>query len=89
MAEYLATLCAGLWAGAAIYIAICEHPSALKLGVGFATEYFRRMSRRTAPLMMILSAAGGLAGLLAWWDNGVAGWLAGWLAAFCCSLCFL
>ena len=66
MAEYLATICAGLWTGAAIYIAIFEHPSVIKLGVNFATAYLRRMSRRTAPLMMILSAAGGFAGLFAW-----------------------
>ena len=77
MAEYLATICAGLWTGAAIYIAIFEHPSVIKLGVNFATAYLRRMSRRTAPLMMILSAAGGFAGLFALLNNGVAGWLLG------------
>ena len=65
MAEFLATLAAGLWAGAALYIAIAEHPSALKVGVNFATDYFRPMSKRTAPLMMILSAVGGIAGLYA------------------------
>ena len=79
MAEYLATVAAGLWAGAAIYIAFCEHPSALKVGVGFATDYFRPMSKRTAPLMMILSAVGGIAGVYAWWNNGIIGWLTGGL----------
>jgi hypothetical protein len=77
MAEYLATLAAGCWTGAALYIAIAEHPSALRVGVRFATEYFRPMSKRTAPLMMILSGVGGIAGLYAWWNNGVSGWLIG------------
>ena len=77
MIEFFATLAAGLWAGAALYIAISEHPSALKVGVGFATEYFRFMSKRTAPLMMVLSAIGGSAGLFAWYQSGEAGWLIG------------
>jgi hypothetical protein len=79
MAEYLATIAAGLWAGAAIYIAFAEHPSALRVGVQFATEYFKPMSKRTAPLMMVLSALGGGAGVYVWFTCGVTGWVVGGL----------
>jgi hypothetical protein len=79
MAEYLATFAAGLWTGAAIYIAFAEHPSALRVGVQFATEYFKPMSKRTAPLMMVLSALGGGAGLYVWFTGGATGWLVGGL----------
>jgi hypothetical protein len=77
IAMYLATLMAGLWAGAAIYIGFAEHPSALKVGVKYATEYFKPMSKRTAPLMMLYSAIGGGAGLYVWFNGGATGWLVG------------
>ncbi len=77
MAEYLATLAAGLWTGAAVYIAFAEHPSALRVGVHFATEYFKPMSKRTAPMMMVLSALGGGAGAYVWFAGGATGWLVG------------
>jgi hypothetical protein len=77
IAMYFATLMAGLWAGAAIYIAFAEHPSALKVGVMYATEYFKPMSKRTAPLMMLYSAIGGGTGLYVWFNEGEAGWLVG------------
>jgi hypothetical protein len=76
-AEILALLAAGLWSGAAIYIGFCEHPAALKVGVEFATSYFRLMSRRTAPLMMVFSAVSGVAGTYIWWAGGHTGWLTG------------
>jgi hypothetical protein len=75
--DYIATLLAGLWAGCSVYIAVAEHPSALKVGVGFATDYFRVMSRRTAPLMMILAGLSGAAALYIWFTAGGAGWLLG------------
>jgi len=77
IAEQFATIAAGFWAGISIYIALVEHPSALRLGVKFATDYFRIMSKRTAPLMMVLAAAGGVAAVYAWYQGGDQGWLIG------------
>jgi len=77
MAEQFATIAAGLWAGISIYIALVEHPSALRVGVQFATDYFRVMSKRTAPLMMILAATGGVAAVYVWYQGGNPGWLIG------------
>ena len=78
-AQLIATLTAGLWAGAAIYIGFSEHPSALKVSVAFATDYFRHMSKRTAPLMMLLSGLSGACGVYAWWISDVQAWLIGGL----------
>jgi uncharacterized membrane protein len=77
MVELIATVAAGLWAGISIYIAWVEHPSVLKVGVGVATEYFRVMSKRTAPLMMVLAAIGGIAAIVAWYQASELLWLFG------------
>lgn len=73
----IATTAAGLWAGAILYIGFAEHPSALKVGVEFATEYFRHMSRRTAPAMMVLTATAAVTGAAAWFVHGAIPWLIG------------
>ena len=75
--QIAATLTAGLWTGGCIYIGFAEHPSALKVGVPFATEYFRHMSKRTAPMMMALAAISGVCGLYVGWQADSLGWLVG------------
>ena len=77
MLTLIATFAAGLWTGAALYIGFAEHPSALKVGVAFATDYFRPMSKRTAPLMMLLALVAAVAGIAAWLDNDGVLWLIG------------
>ena len=77
MAEFIATISAGIWAGAAFYISFAEHPSALKVGVAFATEYFRPMSKRTAPMMMLLAALCGGTSIYAWYSGAEVSWLLG------------
>jgi len=59
----LATLCAALFAGAALYISIVEHPARLKTGVPTATEWFRQMYKRAAPWQASLAVISLLAGL--------------------------
>lgn len=78
-AQLIAVLASGIWTGAAIYIGFAEHPSTLKVGHTFATEYFRHMSKRTAPLMMFLSAVSGLTACGIWWISGSSAWLVGGL----------
>jgi anthrone oxygenase-like protein len=61
--QVLATLCAALFAGAALYISIVEHPARLKTGVPTATEGFRHMYKRAAPWQASLAIVSLLAGL--------------------------
>lgn len=75
--ELLATACSGVFAGAAVYISLVQHPAAAEAGRSVATSYFRPMYRRAAPMQASLAVVGSLGGLLAWFsDSGVA-WLVG------------
>ncbi len=72
MFELLATVCAAIFAGAAIYISVVQHPAAIRAGNAVAARFFPHMYRRAAPMQASLALVGSLAGLLAWlWGSGV------------------
>lgn len=75
--EILATLCAGLFAGAAIYINAAEHPARLACGTGAAVREFAPSYRRAAVMQASLAIIGLLAAVLAWWRTRHAGLLVG------------
>jgi uncharacterized membrane protein len=64
--EALATLCAGLFAGAAIYITFVEHPARLECGTELAVTEFGPSYRRAALMQASLAAVGLVAALVAW-----------------------
>ena len=64
--ELLATLCAGLFAGAAIYITLVEHPARLECGTELAATEFGPSYRRAALMQASLAGVGLLAALVAW-----------------------
>jgi len=74
--EILATLAAGAFAGAAIYINVAEHPARMALDTAAAARQwapsYARATRMQAPLAVI----GGLAAIGAWLIGGGTGWLA-------------
>jgi uncharacterized membrane protein len=74
--EFTATACAGIFAGAAVYINLVQHPAAAELGTPAAVRFFRPMYERAAPIQASLALLGSLAALWAWGWNG-SGWL--WL----------
>jgi Domain of unknown function (DUF1772) len=73
--EFTATACAGIFAGAAVYINVVQHPAASQLGTATAVQFFRPMYARAAPMQATLALVGSLAALWAWWVGR--GWL--WL----------
>lgn len=75
----LATLCAGLFAGAAIYINVAEHPARLACGTALALREFAPSYRRAAVMQASLAIIGLLASVLAWWRMGHPGLLVGGL----------
>lgn len=77
MLEFLATACATIFAGAAIYISVVQHPAALDAGTEIARALFRPMYRRAAPMQAGLAVVGSLAGLLAWLSGSGWPWLIG------------
>jgi hypothetical protein len=64
--ELFATLCAGLFAGAAIYITFVEHPARLECGTELAATEFGPSYRRATLMQASLAALGLLAAITAW-----------------------
>jgi Domain of unknown function (DUF1772) len=75
IAEFIATLCTGLFAGAALYVNVAEHPARLTLDTRAAAEVwapsYERATRMQAPLAVISF----LAGATAWFLGGEVVWL--------------
>jgi Domain of unknown function (DUF1772) len=78
--SWLATLAAGLFAGAALYISLVEHPARVSLGTRAAVQRFRPSYRRAAVMQAPLALVGGAAGIAHWALGGSAAWGIGGLA---------
>jgi hypothetical protein len=63
--EAVATICAGLFAGAAVYITFVEHPARLESGTELALREFAPSYRRASWMQASLAAVGFLASLVA------------------------
>ena len=77
--EIVATVCAGLFAGAAIYITAVEHPARLACGTALALREFAPSYRRATVMQASLGVVGLLAAVGAWWRAGHGGLLVGGL----------
>jgi uncharacterized membrane protein len=75
--EILATLAAGLFAGAAIYIDLAEQPARKQIDTATALTEWRPSYKRAAVVQPILAAVGFLSALGAWLMGGSVWWLAG------------
>ena len=77
MVEIIATACAGLFAGAAIFISAVQHPASLQVGSATSAKLFSPMYHRAAPMQGGLAVVGSLSGLLAWFSGSGVLWLVG------------
>jgi hypothetical protein len=75
--QLLATLCAAIFAGAAIYINAVEHPARMSLGPATALAEWRPAYRRGTLMQAPLAIAGLLTALAAWLTGGGIAWLVG------------
>jgi hypothetical protein len=80
IAEFVAVLACGLFAGAAIYVSLVEHPARMECGVEIATAEFPPSYRR-GTIMQVTSAAVCLLSSIAAWLAGATFW---WLVADSC-----
>jgi hypothetical protein len=71
----IATAAAGLFAGAALYVSLVEHPARVACGPLMAVAQFRLSYPRGAALQAPLAVVGGLAGAAAWLAGAAAVWL--------------
>ena len=75
IAMLIATIAAGLFAGAALYVTIAEHPARLESGQAVAIQEFGPSYHRAAVMQGGLAVAGLLAGVAAWALGASTGWL--------------
>jgi hypothetical protein len=77
--ELIATLCAAVFTGAAIYINLVEHPARMSLGTAVALAEWKPSYRRATVMQASLAIAGVLAALGAWALGAGRAWLVGGL----------
>jgi uncharacterized membrane protein len=75
--EIIATLAAGLFAGAAIYIDLAEQPARKKIDIAAALTEWRPSYKRAAVVQPLLAAVGFLSALAAWLTGASVWWLVG------------
>ncbi len=73
--EYVATLCAALFAGAALYINLAEHPARMGLETRMAVLQWAPSYKRATWMQAPLALLSFLSGALAWLMGAGAGWL--------------
>lgn len=76
----VAALACGLFAGAAVYINLVEHPARLSCGTELAARQWAPSYKRATVLQVPLALLATLSGLARWWLGGGSVWLWG---AFC------
>jgi Domain of unknown function (DUF1772) len=74
---FLAVSCCGLFAGAALYINLVEHPARMSCGAELALREWAPSYARAAVMQASLAVLGGVAGALAWALLGGLGYLVG------------
>ena len=80
--EIIAILSCSLFAGAAIYINIVEHPARMECGAKLAATVFGPSYRRAATMQIILAMMATVSGIAAAITGGTWQWLIGALLIF-------
>jgi len=73
----VAALATGLFAGAAVYISLVEHPARVACGPAVAIRQFRPSYRRAAVMQVALAIVGTVAALARFAGGAHGGWLVG------------
>jgi uncharacterized membrane protein len=80
--EWIALWATGLFAGAALYVSLVEHPARLQCGTLLAATEFGPSYKRGAAMQATLAVVGTLAGVVAGFAHGSTAWLTGSLLLF-------
>lgn len=73
----IALVVATLFAGAALYITLVEHPARMGLADGALLAQWQPSYKRALPIQAGLAVFGGAAGLLAWYGSREWQWMVG------------
>jgi uncharacterized membrane protein len=77
IAEFIAVLSCSLFAGAAIYISLVEHPARMECGIELAAAEFLPSYRRATVMQATLAALGLVSSIVAWVAGATFWWLVG------------
>jgi hypothetical protein len=80
IAEFVAVLACSLFAGAAVYLSLVEHPARMECGVEIAATEFPPSYRRATIMQATLAAVGLISSIMAWLAGATFWWLAGGIA---------
>lgn len=75
--QLIATLCAALFAGAALYINVVEHPARMSLGTEAAVNEWAPSYRRATWMQAPLAIIGFVCAVIAWHTGSGIEWLIG------------
>jgi hypothetical protein len=75
--QFMATLACGIFAGAAIYINVVEHPARMACGTLVAVTEWAPSYQRATWMQAPLAVFGFLCALIAWFAGAGVGWLVG------------
>ena len=82
IAEILATLACGIFAGAAIYVNLVEQPARLSCGIAAAIAEWRPSYKRASVVQASLAVVGTVLALVSWWITRDLAWMIGGLLFF-------
>jgi uncharacterized membrane protein len=77
--QFVAVLCSALFAGAALYINLVEHPARMGCGTALAVTEWAPSYKRATAMQVPLAAISTIAGLVSWLMTGRILWLIGTL----------
>ena len=77
VAQFVATVCCALFAGAAVYINFVEHPARMECGTQLAATVFPGSYRRATVMQASLAALGLLSSIVVWLAGSSIWWLIG------------
>jgi hypothetical protein len=80
--QFIAVLAATLFAGAAIYISVGEHPARMECGTVVAATVFGPSYRRAAVMQALLALVAAVSGVGAWFAGSGMAWLIGAVLIF-------
>src|SRR5262247_1378791 len=75
--QFVAILSCTLFAGAALYINLAEHPARMQCGTELAATVFGPSYHRAAAMQVPLALAATVSALVSWWLDGSILWIAG------------
>ena len=73
--EFVASFCTAIFAGAALYVSLVEHPARMECGPALAIAQFGPSYRRATVMQVLLAVTAFLTATAAWWLDAGGAWL--------------